>query len=657
MLNPKKKPKILIITTPIRPVPTEFPPLGSLSVISALNKAGFNDTELYNIDLLRPNYKDVISHIETSNPDILGISAVVSTAYEYSKRLSQDIKKLLPQTTIVLGGNLGASAEIILKKTGVDFICTGEGEASMVEFVKRWMTAQAKDDYESIKGWSFLNDDEELIVTPYVDPIPAEDIYDIDWSILEDMDQMEYFITPYERAIEDHAANHDPRCFEPHRRGKTLVRIPTTKGCVARCTFCHRWDKGIRFIPVPLVMERIDFFVQKYNLGFIRVADENFGSNKKWLLEFIEEIKKRDLLWSVGGMRVSTITSEMIGKMKEAGCTSIFYGMETGSAKMLEVMEKVTTVEQNKNTVKWMAEHDIFTIVQLILGMPGETPETVQETIEFINYFVEQSPKTDPNALSINFAQALPGTPLYEIARGEGIIGQTLDEEEEYLIKISDRDARDGETTINFTDCPKIYLEKWRFDISNSARKFYIDKWGEKNYNNIILNSQPFKEFQNPKNGEKKTDSGYFAEPARGQESSLGLLEKKEIEFGSSTVANTIHDIDEQIEIKNNKIPSLFSLMRKKSISSIATFYPRLFWFTRRFTIVYIFLNECRKSGISYSLKLVLSALTWKLNQIKSVFKQSDSQQGLSLRKVLRKGSLSVIDTDNPAMEKLRLGR
>jgi anaerobic magnesium-protoporphyrin IX monomethyl ester cyclase len=650
-------PKILIVTTPIRPIPTEFPPLGTLSVMSALNKAGFNNTELYNIDLLRPDYQDVITHIKASNPDILGISAVVSTAYEYSKRLSLDIKKLLPQTTIVLGGNLGASAEIILKKTGVDFVCTGEGEASMVGFVEKWMTAQTKTDYESIKGWSFLNDDREMMVTPYVDAIPAEEVYDIDWSILEDMGQMDYFMTSYERALEDHSINHDPRCYESHREGKILVRIPTTKGCVARCTFCHRWDKGIRFIPVPIVMERIDYFVQKHNLGFIRVADENFGSNKKWLLEFIEEIKKRDLLWSVGGMRVSTITSEMIGKMKEAGCTSIFYGMETGSAKMLEVMEKVTTVEQNKNAVKWMAEHDMFTIVQLILGMPGETPETVQETIEFANYFVEQSPKTDPNALSINFAQALPGTPLYEIARGEGIIGQTLDDEEEYLIKISDRDARDGETTINFTDCPKIYLEKWRFDICNSARNSYINKWGEEKYYNIILSSQPFKEFQNPKNGEKNTDSGYFAEPARGQESSLGLSGKKKIEFGSSTVADTVRDINEQIEIENNKIPSLISLLRKKSISSMATFYPRLFWRTRNCTFLYIFLNECRKSGIAYSLKLAATALIWKLKKNKTGLDKSDSQQGLSLRKTLRKSDLYVIDTDNPAMEKLRLGR
>jgi anaerobic magnesium-protoporphyrin IX monomethyl ester cyclase len=653
---PKNNPKILILTTPIRPIPSNFPPLASLSILTSLNKAGFKNTEFYNIDLLRPDYKSVLDHIQESKPDILGISAVVSTAYEYSKKLSLDIKKILPQTTIVLGGNLGASAEIILKKTGVDFICVGEGEVTFVEFVKMWLTAQTREEYESLKGWSFLNGEGEMVVTPYPEPIPAEAIYDINWSIMEELGQMEYFIAPYEKAIEDYSFSHDKRAFDSHRGEKTLVRLPTTKGCVARCTFCHRWDKGIRFIPVPVVMERIDYFINKYNMGFVRVADENFGSNKKWLLEFMAEMKKRDLLWSVGGMRVSTITSEMIGKMKDSGCTSIFYGMETGSAKMLEIMEKATTVEQNKNAVKWMADHDMFTVVQLILGMPGETHETVCETTDFINYFVEQSLKTDPNSLSINFAQALPGTPLYEVGRGKGLIGNTLEDEEKYLLAISDRDARDGETTINFTDYPKLYLEKWRFDISNSSRNAYINKWGKKNYYKTILASNRFSKLRdNQKEDRGKEDSGYFAEPARSQEKKIRLSGKQTIELSDSNISDTIHDIEEKIEIIDNQIPSLFSLLRKKSLSSVVSFYPEIFWATRKCTFIYIFLNECRKSGAISTIKLALNSIKWKLGQIKTTI--DGVEKGLSLRKALRKGVLPLITADNPAMKKLRLGR
>ena len=65
---------------------------------------------------MRPEYSEIITHIEEEKPDILGISAVVSTAYAFVKQLSIDIKKLSLQTTILMGGNLGASAEVILKK-------------------------------------------------------------------------------------------------------------------------------------------------------------------------------------------------------------------------------------------------------------------------------------------------------------------------------------------------------------------------------------------------------------------------------------------------------------------------------------------------------------------------------------------------------------
>ena len=137
----------------------------------------------------------------------------------------------------------------------------------------------------------------------------------------------------------------------------------------------------------------------------------------------------------------------------------------------------------------------------------------------------------------------------------------------------------------------------------------------------------------------------------------LDFQESKKIDFDSSVVSDTVHDIKEKIEIKDNKIPSILSLLRKKSISSMASFYPQLFWFTRRFTFIFIFLNEYRKSGIIYSIILGINAIKWKLKQIKINLDESDGKQALSLRKVLRKGHIPAITTDNPAMKKLRLGR
>ena len=109
-MSHNKTPKIIIVTTPIRPTPTYYPPVGSLSVVAALHNSGFEDTHFYNIDLLRPSYDEVLAHLKREQPDILGISAIVSTAYGYTKKLSMDVKAILPETTVLLGGNLGASA-------------------------------------------------------------------------------------------------------------------------------------------------------------------------------------------------------------------------------------------------------------------------------------------------------------------------------------------------------------------------------------------------------------------------------------------------------------------------------------------------------------------------------------------------------------------
>jgi anaerobic magnesium-protoporphyrin IX monomethyl ester cyclase len=657
MMKPKDSPKILIVTTPIRPVPTDFPPLGSLSILSALGRAGFENYEFYNIDYLRPEYSEILSHIRKAKPDILGISAVVSTAYAFVKKLSIDIKKLSPQTTILMGGNLGASAEIILKKTGVDYICTGEGEKTIVDFANCWMIAKTKSDYSQVKGLSYLDEQGELIVTPFVESIGKDEVYDIDDALLEKLEQI-YFFFPIkeEAAIIASSFSGDPRTSEPHRDGKRIAIIPGSKGCVARCTFCHRWDKGIRYIPIPILMERIDFYIQRYNVGFINFADENFGTDRKWLASFIEEIKKRDLLWRVGGMRVNTITSDLIKQMKEGGCVSIYYGMESGSQAMLDVMEKVTKVEQNYNAIKWMAENDMFTIIQLILGMPGENPNTIRETIEFTSYYVEQSPKNDPNALSINFAQALPGTPLYEVGRREGKVGKTLDEEEQYLIKISDRDARDAETLVNFTHYPRLLLEKWHFEIQNQTRHAYIKKWGLNNYHKIIRQSPRYKGLEVKPSIVRPIDTGYFADPARQREGWAQNNQPLKPQ-ASSDAADSFNQKEEEIFSESERSPSFISLLRKKSISAIATYYPNLIWRVRFFIISFVFANSVRKYGFISSLSLLAEYIGWKLKTLFGAKNHLLMPERISLRKLLKKLKYPEILSDNPAMALLRKGR
>jgi len=640
LIEGRPVPKIIFVTIPLRSVPADFPPIGSLSVITALKKAGFAQTHFYNIDLLRPTYSEVIEYFEREKPDIVGISAVVSTAYEYVKNLSLDLKDRLPGTTLLLGGNLGASAEILLKKTGMDFVCIGEGERTAVDFVHCWLRAKDKGEFSNVKGLAFLNDQRELEVTPYADPIPAEELYDIDWSILEDLGQLKYHIVEADlNYLLNSSFRNDPRIFEPQRQGKTIVTLPSIKGCVARCTFCHRWDKSIRFIPVPLLMQRLDYFIEKYNAGFVSVAAENFGTDKKWLGELIDGLKERDVLWKIGGMRVSDVTADWIRKMRDGGCSQIIYGMESGSQRILDIMEKKTTAEQNRNAVKWMVENKVHTTLQLVIGMPGESPETIAETAEFAAYFAEQSPDVDPNDLSINFAQALPGTPLYEFGRRIGSIGQTLNEEEKYLFSISNRDARDGETYINFTDYPQLMVEQWQFEISSLSRYAYVKKWGWGNYRKILLNASRLKYLSQNGQGSGIGDSGYFAEPARMREQPQNGDSGSKDETGPG-------------------IPSLWNLIRRRAkVGHIAMFYPRFFHHGRKILVFLVLINVLRKYGGKKASKVLFEYLQWKIKNILPGGKHGFSIPYISLRKLTEKNLVPSISTDSPAMVELRKGR
>ena len=120
--------KVMIMSTPNRAKAAMFPPIGPLSILKYARARQNFTSEFYNIDALRPSFDTVLEHIQDFQPDILGISAVVSTAYAYTKKVALAIKEVLPETLIVVGGPLAASAEILLRRAKVDLCVLGEGE-------------------------------------------------------------------------------------------------------------------------------------------------------------------------------------------------------------------------------------------------------------------------------------------------------------------------------------------------------------------------------------------------------------------------------------------------------------------------------------------------------------------------------------------------
>jgi radical SAM superfamily enzyme YgiQ (UPF0313 family) len=205
---------------------------------------------------------------------------------------------------------------------------------------------------------------------------------------------------------------------------------------------------------------------EKYNVKYIEIGDENFGSDKKETIKLISAMKSLGFIWCSIGVRVHTITLDVLKLWKESGCVFVSYGNETGSPTMLEVIEKKVSLEQNIQALKDSYDAGVETSIQLVVGMPGETDKTIDETIDYLfrtmPYYPDYFRKRITYEMSVNYAQALPGTPLYEYAREHGFIGNDVDSEEAYLLKISDSDAYDSDHFINYTQQPLLKALTWR---------------------------------------------------------------------------------------------------------------------------------------------------------------------------------------------------
>ena len=470
--------KILLCNLAIRPQPTTFPPVACTNLCNVLIREGY-DPIFYDIDVNRPSEEELSRYFEKEQFNIVGISAVVSTGYRYAKMLASIIKKASSKTQVILGGNLAAAYEVILRKCQIDICVIGEGERvilNLVKYYEKYRCLKPKNGkLHKIKSIAFLEKEGMCKFTGSDKQISSEEMEEPDYELLDRFSNVNQYISdPME--MEDFL--NDPRSHEKHRQKQKVATLFTSKGCINRCTFCHRWINGYRVFSVEKVVSAMKKLIDEYGVGFFCFSDECFGENKKWLDDFIKALRPLDILFQVGGARVSMITKNplLIGRLKEIGLTAMYFGMESGSDRILKIMEKNATVDENLAAAKLCAEAGVFTAIQLVVGMPGENNDTIDETIEFIKTATRNLPY--PPKISVNYLQSLPGTPSYEYLRSRGLIGKNIEDEEDYLLRISDLNAAEFKQYINVTEEPLSKVKLWRKKIVISARLSWLKNHG-----------------------------------------------------------------------------------------------------------------------------------------------------------------------------------
>ena len=368
-------------------------PLGIGYIASLLKKNNY-DVEIVDCVPLRITKEKLADILMEKRAGIIAFTATIvsiNRAIETADYLKEKIGK---ETRLVIGGPQFTSIpEKTMKESKFDFGIIGEGEYVMLDLIKAVEKNKGFDKVKSLvwrkKGKIIVNQRRELIQNLDELPFPARELFP----------GMEYY----------------------HPMPGGYKRLPfshmvTSRGCPYRCTFCDRSVYGERFRArsAKNVSDEIEYLVRKYKIKEIKFYDDLFTSNKERVMQICNEIIKRkiDISWSCSS-RVNTVDFEMLKKMKQAGCWQIDYGLESGNQEVLNKMKKGITLEQSEKAIRMTKKAGMKTRAYIIIGMPGETKESIEDTITFV--------KKMPLDVVIFYSVVIyPGNELYNTVKKEG---------------------------------------------------------------------------------------------------------------------------------------------------------------------------------------------------------------------------------------------
>lgn len=450
---------LVIIVPPAGVSNTVYPPYGAMYIAAAAGKAGL-EARIINVDTDRISNEEVIERLKALKPGYIGISGIVAPSYKYIKGLSSDIKSAMPDSVQILGGGLSSAAETVLRNMPVDYVVAGEGDIAITELIGRLREGKTPSDVTGIyyrEGGRFVfTGARKLIANIDTLPYPAFDLVDMSRYMPDGKEFISYFIQDIK----------DARITDPKRKGG-MVTIPTGRGCFGKCSFCFRAYPGLRTHSMKYVFDLIEHCMEKFGTSYFSFGDECFAPNKEHNRKFIEEYRRRklDLVFRILGMRVDTVDRDILRDYKDIGCWMIEYGFEAGNQRMLNIIDKRVTVEQNRQVALWTKEAGIYTSPTLVLAMPGETNRTVNESISFL-----KSLGLGYKQYQWSYALPIPGSPLYDFAKLSGAVR----DEDEYLASLDGKIAGAGVFHVNLTDEQDSTVAGWADRIKEEVDSDYF---------------------------------------------------------------------------------------------------------------------------------------------------------------------------------------
>jgi radical SAM superfamily enzyme YgiQ (UPF0313 family) len=370
-------------------------PLGLMYIAAVLQEKGI---PVRILDACLDGWDAVQRTVADYRPGLVAI-ACPSYARVQSFRIAEYIKRFDRHILTVLGGHHPTlmGRQILDHYPYVDMVCMGEGEYVMLELCqgRAW---------QDIRGLGFRRGEEVVINERRADILDLDSLPLPAWNLVE------------------------PRRYGTNNNvvvdGVDIGReagagISFSRGCVGRCNFCSNyamWKKWKYRSPGKTLAE-IELLYREYGIRCFQFNDDCFSVDKKATLELCREIRARGLrIYFSIVTRTDCIDEEILAALKEAGCYSICFGIETASPRLLKIMHKPIKIEQSLKAIRMVNSFGIRSVALIIAGNVGEDVDSINETIEFLK-------SADPSDIGVaNGLMLFPGTEVYATAKKKGFI-------------------------------------------------------------------------------------------------------------------------------------------------------------------------------------------------------------------------------------------
>jgi len=364
-----------------------LPPIGLMYVASALEKAGF-EVQMFDNYLMNKPIGEVKQLIARLNPQIVGITCGSAT-YARCIETVKAIKETLPNCRIVVGGwHASYVPDSLLATPEIDYVVIGEGERAITQLATS-ITNGNEPAAATIPGVACKRQGKNIMNPP---------------KFIENLDEIPYparHLLPlelYDRTVE-------------FLNAKPADIMSISRGCVFNCGFCETrklWGNICRAFSPQRVIGEIQDLTIKYGTKGIYFINDNFTLRKKETIELCNQIiqKKLDLEWGCD-TRVDLVDQELLEVMRKAGCKTIWFGVESGSQKILQRIGRNTTLEQIEDAFRLCRKNDIQVACSFMLGLPDETIKDMEVSLKFAK-------KLDPDWCQFNIFIAYPDSKLYQ---------------------------------------------------------------------------------------------------------------------------------------------------------------------------------------------------------------------------------------------------